>query len=313
MNWQAVGQYVAYLVVRVFVCLLQSLSMQTCQEVARTMAWLCAHVVGFRDDVVDENLHIAFPEWNRQQRRQLARRMWEHLFVLLVEMAHTPRKIHETNWREFVTMHRGPELCRILLEQRPTLLVSAHFGNFEMGSYIMGILGFPTHSVARTLDNPYLDRFLLRFRGARGQHIVPKKGGYDRIVEILNSKGVMSFLADQYAGSKGCWVEFFSRPASAHKAIALFALDNDARLVVCFARRTGGPLSCELGVEEVFDPRAPVAAVDSIKSLTQWYTTQLEHVVRRDPGQYWWVHRRWKDNRPARRRAKEPTGDAGAA
>ncbi len=56
----------------------------------------------------------------------------------------------------------------------------------------------------------------------------------------------MTFLADQYAGPKGCWVEFFGRPASAHKAIALLALDNDARVSVCTARRLDRPMRFEL-------------------------------------------------------------------
>ena len=85
---------------------------------------------------------------------------------------------------------------------------------------MLGILGFPTYTVARTLDNPYLDRFVNRFRAATGQHIIPKNGGYDQIVDVLARGGTMTFLADQYAGPKGCWVEFFGRPASAHKAIA---------------------------------------------------------------------------------------------
>ena len=115
-----------------------------------------------------------------------------------------------------------------------------------MGGYVLGILGFPTYTVARTLDNPYLDRFVNRFRAGTGQHIIPKNGGYQQILDVLAGGGTMTFLADQYAGPKGCWVEFFGRPASAHKAIALLALDNDARVSVCAARRLGRPMQFEL-------------------------------------------------------------------
>ncbi len=162
------------------------------------------------------------------QRLRLARRMWEHLFLLVLEVAHTPRKIHETNWRDYVRLTNEAELVRRLIEDRPVLVVSAHLGNFEVGGYVLGVLGFPTYTVARTLDNPYLDAFLNDFRGRTGQHIIPKNGGYDQIVDVLARGGTMTFLADQYAGPKGCWVEFFGRPASAHKAIALLALDNNA-------------------------------------------------------------------------------------
>ena len=65
------------------------------------------------------------------------------------------------------------------------MIVTAHLGNFEVGGYVLGILGFPTYTVARTLDNPYLDRFVNRFRARTGQHIIPKNGGYDQILDVL--------------------------------------------------------------------------------------------------------------------------------
>ena len=62
----------------------------------------------------------------------------------------------------------------------------------------------------------------------------------------------MTFLADQYAGPKGCWVEFFGRPASAHKAIALLALDNNAKMSVCSSLRLDRPMHLRVvGVRQV--------------------------------------------------------------
>ena len=53
-------------------------------------------------------------------------------------------------------------------------MVSGHFGNWEMAGYLFGVFGFPPYSVARTLDNPYLDRFLRSFRERTGQKLIPK-------------------------------------------------------------------------------------------------------------------------------------------
>jgi KDO2-lipid IV(A) lauroyltransferase len=174
--------------------------------------------------------------------------------------------------------------------------VCGHYGNFELSGFMLGILGLSSFTIARTLDNPYLDRFVNKFRGAKGQFILPKNGSAQRIDALLASGGTLVFLADQNAGPKGCWVDFFGRAASTHKAIALFTLTNDAPMVVCFARRTHGPLHMKLGMEALADPRDHHAAT-SVPALTQWYTTCLEQVIRRAPEQYWWVHRRWKDTR----------------
>jgi KDO2-lipid IV(A) lauroyltransferase len=112
-------------------------------------------------------------------------------------------------------------------------------------------------------------------------------------------------VADQYAGSKGCWVEFFHRPASAHKAIALFALQHDAPIVVGYCRRMARPMQFELTIQGTLDPRSTDRSVNGVKEITQWYTTQIEKMVRQAPEQYWWLHRRWKDNRERHRKAKQ--------
>lgn len=298
----ALGQWAAYVVVRLFVCAVQSLSIEQCEQLARRLAYFLTHVATVRRAVIDENLRLAWPDQTVAERRALTEAMWAHLLLLVCEVAHTPRKIHETNWRQHIRMRGGADLCRWLLEDRATLLISAHFGNFELGGTFLGLLGFTTHAVARTLDNPYIARWIDTVRNRGRQHIIPKKGGYDDILRVLQADGTMVLLADQYAGSKGCWVEFFGRPASAHKAIALFALDNDARMVVCYCRRLERPMLFEMGVQAMFDPRTAAADLGSIKQLTQWYTTELERFIRLDPAQYWWLHRRWKDSRPQRKK-----------
>ena len=295
-------QYLGYVTARVLIAVVQAVPLEWCAEFSRWVGVLAVDFLRVRRGVIDENLRHAFPDWNDARREQLARDMWAHLILFVCEIAHAPRKIHETNWRDYVTLRGAPELMRALLDDRPLLIVSAHFGNFEIAGFALGLLGFPTYAVARVLDNPYLDRWVNQFRGSTGQHIVPKKGGYEDIIRILTAGGTMTFLADQYAGTKGCWVEFFGRPASAHKAIALFALDHEAQVAIGYARRLGKPLQYELNSQSFADPRSSAPNVAGIRELTQWYTAEIERFVRTAPEQYWWLHRRWKDNRPARRR-----------
>lgn len=300
---RAVLDYLVYLVVRLLICFAQAIRVETGQRLARGLAWVIGDLLGVRRGVVDENLRHAFPGQSENQRRQLSRRMWEHLFLLALEVAHAPRKIHETNWRSYVKLNNVADLIRALLSDRPTVIVTAHFGNFEIGGFMLGLLGFPTYTVARNLDNPLLDRFVNRFRGATGQHIIAKNGGYDDILRVLASGGTMSFLADQYAGPKGCWVEYFGRPASAHKAIALLSLEHDAPTAVCGAWRLERPMQFEMLVTGIADPRNAGAGVGTLRDLTQWYSRHMETMIRLAPDQYWWLHRRWKDARPAKARA----------
>lgn len=124
------------------------------------------------------------------------------------------------------------------------------------------------------------------------------------MVEILRTGGVLSFLADQDAGQRGLFVEFFGRPASTHKAIALLALEHRAPVVVGYARRMGPGFRYEVGCADVIDPDEWTGTADDARLLTQRYTSAIERIVRRDPEQYLWLHRRWKHQPQIRRRLK---------
>jgi Kdo2-lipid IVA lauroyltransferase/acyltransferase len=297
--------YLVYLVVRFLICIAQAVRVETGQAIAKWLAWLFCDALKIRDGVIEENLIHSFPEYSASVRKRLKRRMWEHLFTLVLEVAQTPRKIHETNWRDFIKLKNEHHLVRLLLENRPLLIVTGHLGNFEVGGYVLGILGFPTYTVARTLDNLYLDRFVNQFRGRTGQHIIPKNGGADQIEKVLLNNGTMTFLADQYAGPKGCWVDFFGRPASAYKAIGLLALQYNAVMAVSASTRLDEPMHFFMHNYAMADPQDPTSDLGGVKEITQWYTSRLEDLVRMNPDQYWWLHRRWKDTREPKQKKRQ--------
>lgn len=305
--------WLVYLVVRLAICCVQALSLESCHAIARTLAWVACDLIRLRRRVVEENLRQVFPELSDGDRRVLARRMWEHLLLMGCEIAHAPRKIHETNWRRYFRFNGKREMVAYLLDPRPTVFVSGHFGNFELSSYMMGLFGFPTYAIARPLDNPYLDRYVNQFRSTHGQFILPKDGSAAQVDAVLRSGGVIALLADQHAGRKGCWIDFFGRPASCHKAVALFTLVSGAPLVVAYGRRVGGPLQFELGTGGVADPRSHSPDLAGVKPLTQWYNRVLEEIILTAPEQYWWVHRRWKDPAAKKEKPQEPAKPAALA
>jgi KDO2-lipid IV(A) lauroyltransferase len=300
--WQRMIHFGVYLAVRLIVAVIQALPLDSCEQMAEWMATLLARMLGIRRHVVEENLRIAFPESTVDQREAIAWQMWRHLFLMVAEIAQTPRKVHETNWKQHSHIINQELFVRTLLSGRPLVLISAHFGNFELGGYLMGLFGFPTYTVARRLDNRYLDRFVNDFRGRTGQFMLPKRGSRDLIQEVLEGGGILTLLGDQAAGEKACWVNFFGRPASTHKAVAAFSLANGAPTLVSYARRLDRPLHYEVGPEAICDPREANFSLGTIPLLAQWYTDHLESLIRRAPGQYWWLHRRWKGQPNARRR-----------
>ena len=188
---------------------------------------------------------------------------------------------------------------------RPMIMLTGHYGNWELAGYVFGLFGFPTVSVAPDLDNPFLERYVRTFREKTGQLLVPKQGGYDQMVEVLKDNRILSFLADQDAGQRGLFVDFFGRPASTHKAIALLAIEHQAPVVVGVARRIGPGFRYEFRCEDVIDPSELTGTPDDVRILTQRYTTALERLIRQDPTQYLWLHRRWKHQPKVKTPARE--------
>ena len=310
--WRRAIDFGVYVVVRLLAGFVQAMPLSICEKGSELLATLAGRVLRIRHQVVDENLRIAFPELNEHERAGMTWRMWRHLFLMCAEIAHTPRKVHRTNWREHSRIVDMEKFVRTLLCGRPLVLISAHYGNFELGGYLMGLFGFPTYTVARQLDNRYLDRYINEFRGRTGQYILPKKGSGDDIKRVLDQGGILTLLGDQSAGKKGCWVTFFGRPASTHKAVSLFSLGNDAPTMVSYARRLGKPLQYEVGPEAIIDPRDAEFSLGTVPLLAQWYTEHLENLIRRAPDQYWWLHRRWKGQPTARalKRSQQPSAAA---
>jgi KDO2-lipid IV(A) lauroyltransferase len=309
--WRQTIDFGVYLTVRLAIAVVQALPLEFCERGAELLAVLFGRVFGIRRRVIEENIRIAFPNSTPHERQQIAEQMWRHLFLMTAEIAHTPRKVHETNWKQHSHIVNQELFVRTLLCGRPLVVISAHFGNFELGGYLMGLFGFPTYTVARRLDNRYLDRFINDFRGRTGQFMLPKRGSREMIQGVLERGGILTLLGDQAAGEKACWVNFFGRPASTHKAVAAFSLVNNAPTMVSYTRRLDQPLHYEVGPEAICDPADSDFQLGSIPLLAQWYTNHLENLVRRSPGQYWWLHRRWKGQPPNRkRRASDASSEA---
>ncbi|MEX0865730.1 MAG: lysophospholipid acyltransferase family protein [Pirellulales bacterium] len=303
---QSKFDYPLYVAVRIVVAAIQAAPMESLERLADAVAWLLADGLKVRKKILRENIEHAFPDHTAEQRQDLIRRHWRYLFLMICEITHTPRKLHETNWRRHLRLPNSRTLVASLLEDRPTVVVSGHYGNFEIAGYTIGFLGFRSFSIARPLDNRYLNDFINQFRMSTRRVILPKHGSANEVAERLARNEAVTLLGDQSAGPKGCWVEFFNRPASAHKAIAVFSLLNDGPMIVCYGRQLPGPMQFEIGAEAIADPRSEAPEVGGVRQLTQWYTDRLADIIRVAPEQYWWVHNRWKgwDQQKQRKRSQ---------
>ena len=175
-----VADYAVYLTVRIFVCIIQMLSFNLACRFARSLAWLAYQINRRHRLVAMDNLEHAFPgKYTALERDAMVRSVYRHFCTLLIAIIHLPRRFHVTNWKDYLALENGPAIVECLLSDRPLLIVTGHFGNWEMAGYSLSMLGFSSYAIARPLDNPYLDSYLRGFRERTGQRILAKHGDFE--------------------------------------------------------------------------------------------------------------------------------------
>lgn len=309
----------AYAIVRVIVAVIQVLPMDMGDHLCRSLAVVLTGPLAIRRQVIADTLANVYPTASSTQSRQLTLSMWHHLMLMICEVAWAQRRLHRANWTDHIQLIGNRDILATSLVPRSSVLVSGHFGNFEIGCYTFGLMDLKTIAIARTLDNAYIHRWVERFRGAKGQRLVDKNGCAPIVDQFMRDGGALSLLADQHAGDKGLWVDFCGIPASCHKGLALFALTNQAPMLALYTRRVDGrPMQFESALMDMVDPLATDdehsrVACESVESLTHWYNRQLERIIDLAPEQYWWLHRRWRTPPPriAKRFAEAQKSRAG--
>ncbi len=255
-----------------------------------------------RYKVARENLQIAFGDrYTDQQRDIIIYRMWVHLFRMIAEILQIPRKLHRNSYNDVFVFRKRSDVVRAICSGRPVLVLSGHYGNWEMSVAVLGVFGFHMSVVARALDNPYFDEWFEGFRKHTGHRMVNKKGAFKQMEAVMEHKGNIALLCDQDAGSRGTFAKFFGKDASTFPTIARLAIDHDAFISIGYSRRLPDDFEnqywvrFELGSEEVVDPRDfSGTREERISAITQQFTSALERAVCLSPEQYFWVHRRWK-------------------
>ena len=299
--------FVVYAIVRVVVCVLQALPLTVALRCGGLLGMLAYHIDKRHREVARDNLRHALPDRcaDPVECDRIVRACFRHFCTMAIEIVWLPRRMHLHNWRRYATETRLGDFLRGILADRPFLIVTCHFGNWEVPGYVVGLVGFRTYAIARELDNPYLDKFLKKFRQKTGQTVLAKKGDFDQITQILAAGGAIATLGDQDAGERGLFVDFFNRPASTHKAVALLALQYEVPMVVLGVPRVGWPMKYNLEIEDLIMPEDYRGQPGAVKNLTIRFTQAIERLVRRHPEQYFWLHRRWKHQPPVKAAKKD--------
>lgn len=244
------------------------------------------------------NLELAFPDKSLAQRRKILRGVYVSLGRLLGEAclfpSYTPKNASE------IAVYQGFENFQAADNRgKGVLLLTGHFGGWEVGSFFHSLQGHPMQIVVRPLDNPYVDALVMRYRGLHGNTMIGKQEFARGLIAAMRKNKTVGILMDtNMTPPQGAFVDFFGISACTATGLAHVARKTGAAVLPGFMLWEPAEQKYVLRFgPEIEMPRTAHKAADILEG-TRRTTAVIEAWIRRYPDQWLWIHRRWK-TRPA--------------
>jgi Kdo2-lipid IVA lauroyltransferase/acyltransferase len=238
------------------------------------------------------NLALAYPERSLAERRAIADEVFLSIARLIWIFARFP-KIDRQNISEYIRYEGLEHYLEAKKRGHGVLFATAHFGNWELSAFAHALMTEPMHIMIRPLDNPGIDRLVEDRRQLSGNKLIVKWDSARSVLRALQQNQAVGVLIDQNTSpEEGVFVDFFGTPACANTAFAKIAAKTRAGVILGFAIWSREENKYILR----FYP--PLEISGDAADDTRRIHSLLEHVIRQHPGQWLWIHRRWKTRPP---------------
>lgn len=240
-----------------------------------------------------ENLRLAFPEKDDAERDAIARQAWANLGRTVCEYPHLDTLFDGIDNRVESSAATKAHFETMQEAARPVLIFGAHLGNWELPAVVAHALGQRGAILYRTPNNPYIAADIVRMRAPIMGELIPAGiSAPIRMAEALDCGINLGMLVDQRFG-RGPRVPFFGHPVAANPFIARLARRFEAPVHGMRAIRLPNN-RFRLELTPPLDlPREASGKVDA-EAATALINRVIEGWVREDPGQWLWMHRRWR-------------------
>jgi Kdo2-lipid IVA lauroyltransferase/acyltransferase len=291
-----VRDWLAYAAMRAALALLAVLPLDVAVRVTAGIAAVAWALDRPHRRIGMRNLELAFPDRPLAERRRILRASFMNLGRMAAELAHLPR-LSDERLRDIVRFEDEAWWSEAIRWKRDSgvLVLSGHFGNWELLVYAHGRRGFPVHMVHRAMRNPYVDRWLNALRGRAGTRMIRKSTAAGAVLRALKDRALLVLPIDQNSTrGLGVFVDFFGRPASTNAGMARIALRAGAPIVPVFIVREGRSARHKVIVLPILEAEDTGDMEADVRRNTQRFTAVFEEMVRRHPEQWLWMHKRWK-------------------
>jgi KDO2-lipid IV(A) lauroyltransferase len=239
---------------------------------------------------IEANLRLIFPAMSEAERTRVTAATARNIGRMAMELL-SPKGLRQRALAAPVTGPGWEAMQEAKAAGRPIILVSGHFGNYDVIRAGTIARGFRVGGIYRALNNPYFNRYYLRNISTIGKPLFERgRRGIGEMVRFLRGGGTVAMLIDQHM-HKGEPLDFMGQTAMTALSAAEMALKYDALLVPCYGiRRKDG-----LSFDAVFE--APVPHTTPVE-MTQALNNSLQARIEQNIDQWFWIHRRWKGGAP---------------
>ena len=252
---------------------------------------LTYHLAGKKRRLAMQNMALAFPEADAEQRRRWTQSCFEHYgsyFCEVIAAAHwTPQQVPGLFTIE------GQEHLQAAEERfGGYFLTTGHYGSSELALYPMALCVESLVVVARPPNNPRIDAAIRRIRGRFGVDIIDKQGAAHRMLNAQRRGGHVAVIIDQHVRpSAGVQVPFFGHPAWTSVTLAMLSIKRQVP-VVHFTCEPEGEDHYRLRFTAGLEPEGD--GPEARAEMTRRYMAKVEDDIRRRPELWLWMHRRWR-------------------
>jgi len=279
-----------YYVVYGFLWLISLLPFRVLHFFADVIYTLVFYVFKYRREVVMNNLEIAFPEKTVKERLKIAKQFYHNLIDSFIE---TIKFISITPKAAFKRGSADVELINQLIEKGYNVhAMACHQFNWEYANILYPLkLTAPFVGVYMPISNKILNRIFYNFRKRHGTVLVSATEFKSKMHQVFSGRYVLALAADQNPGdpTNAYWVNFFGRLTPFVTGPAKGAVKNNSAVVMVGFRKIKRGyyhFDCKLLTEH--------ASQFTPQQLTVIYKNEVEKIIRQDPANYLWSHRRWK-------------------
>ncbi|MBM3423434.1 MAG: lysophospholipid acyltransferase family protein [Chlorobi bacterium] len=251
------------------------------------------HVIRLRRSMVYRNLSLTFPDKSEEEIRRIARAMYRNVFATLLEVLRLPLIRNREDVAKLVDIE-GDEAFREWHRsgKRGAVLVSAHYGNWELMAMAFGLMVNPITIIVKRLRNRQIDRKMNEYRTMRGNKVVYPKKSVREGLRLLQHGGVLAILGDQSDPDEANYGEFLGRRTTMFHGAAFFALRANVPMFMPICTSNGDG-RYTIKVREVDTSDLSFSKSDTAL-LAARYTRMIEDEIRRRPEEWFWLHNRWK-------------------